>query len=75
MLSQLRNYQEQQEKNETTAFSLLEEEVKHKDITPAGSIEIIPDTGIEVFIAHLIEDDEVKHLAYMAIFSPPPNLG
>jgi hypothetical protein len=72
--AQLRNYNQQEENNPVNAFSIFEEEVKHKDVSSAFSFVLIFSEEIETFVGHLIKDDEVRHLAYLAIFSPPPNL-
>lgn len=57
--------------NTVNAFSFFEEEVKHsgKDrfYLPLAAGEL------ESAVAHLIKDDDVRHLAYIPIFSPPPN--
>lgn len=74
LASQIRNLYEQDQKNEVNAFSFFEEEVKHKELSPGPAIIIAEDEGIETYVGHLIEDDEVRHLAYIPIFSPPPNL-
>lgn len=72
--AQLRTDNQEEENNATNAFSIFEEEVKHKELCPVICMDVIADEGIEVFVAHLIKDDEVRHLAFMPIFSPPPNL-
>lgn len=55
--------------------TLLEEEVKHKAIKehpecPAFDLF----DAIDAAVTHLITDDEVRHLAFLPIFSPPPDL-
>lgn len=72
--SQLFEYQQQEEKNETGAFSLFEEEVKHKESSPTITIILVAEEALEAYIAHLIKDDDVRHLAYLPVFSPPPDL-
>lgn len=70
------NAQQEEDNNPANAFSLLEEEVKHHYhperllISPA-----LEDIGIDAAANHLIKDDEVRHLAFIPIFSPPPNQG
>ena len=64
-----------EESNNVGSMSLLEEELKHKDLTPRICIELSDDASLNSAVAHLIKDDEVRHLAYLAIFSPPPDLG
>jgi hypothetical protein len=72
--SQLQDYSEQEENNESNAFSFLEEEAKHKDFVPFPRFEMVAEEGLEVFVTHLIADDQVRHLAYLPIFSPPPDM-
>jgi hypothetical protein len=55
------------------SFSMFEEEVKHKASTPTIFIELVVEEELTVFVTHLIQDDEIRHLAYMPIFSPPPD--
>ena len=64
----------QEEKNASNSLTLFEEEVKHKEFSPYHSLEFASEESLEVSVAHLIKDDEVRHLAFIAIFSPPPNL-
>ena len=66
--------EQEEDNNPVSTFSLLEEEVKHH-YHPERLLEgIIPeDTGIGAAADHLIKDDEVRHLAFIPIFSPPPN--
>jgi hypothetical protein len=74
MAIQMGNITEEENNNKTNAFSIFEEEVKHKDNAPVQSLDTPAEEPLEVFIAHLIKDDEVRHLAYLPIFSPPPNV-
>lgn len=64
----------EEDNNPVNTFSLLEEEVKHhyhpERLLEGGMPE---DTGIGAAASHLIKDDEVRHLAFIPIFSPPPN--
>ncbi len=60
--------------NPINPFSIFEEEVKHKSCFPVFSFKISNNEGLEDSVAHIITNDEVRHLAYLAIFSPPPNL-
>ena len=64
----------EEESNPIGAASLFEEEVKHKEVSPLAALEIVAEEGLEASVAHLIKDDEVRHLAYLAVFSPPPDL-
>lgn len=67
--------QEQEEENKPfNPFSNFEEELKHKDIYPTSFLNNLFAAGIESSVSHLIKDDEVCHLAYLDIFSPPPDL-
>ncbi len=66
--------EQEEENNPVNPFSIFEEEVKHKECYPTFLFQILDGTGLEVSIAHIIKDDEVRHLAYLAIFSPPPDL-
>jgi hypothetical protein len=64
------------DENNPTTSTLFEEEVKHKDLRERlESLLPIPTPGLDAAITHLIKDDEVRHLAFIAIFSPPPDLG
>ena len=62
--------------NPVNSFSILEEEVKHH-YHPERLLVVPPDTGsgFDPATEHLIKDDEVRHLAYIPIFSPPPDRG
>lgn len=66
--------EEKQDENNPTN-TLFEEEVKHKatkerlDSLLLGLI-----YELDPAISHRITDDEVRHLAFLPIFSPPPNL-
>jgi hypothetical protein len=65
----------QQDSNDFGIFSLLDEEdAKHHHATPSISVILFPVNTMETSVAHLISDDNVRHLAYMPIFSPPPDL-
>lgn len=59
--------------NATNAFSFFEEEVKHSGKDRFYTLPLI-ESELEASVAHLIRDDDVRHLAYIPIFSPPPNL-
>lgn len=66
---------EEEKKNDNNpTTTLFEEEVKHKDIRecacPLPPVNVVQ---VDAAIAHLIKDDEVRHLAYLAIFTPPPD--
>lgn len=66
--------EQEEENNPVNPFSIFEEEVKHKECFPTCCFHLTNDSGLEVSVAHIIKNDEVRHLAYLAIFSPPPNL-
>ncbi len=65
---------QEEENNPINPFSVFEEEVKHKEFYPTFYFHLSNDGGIETSVAHIIKNDEVRRLAYLAIFSPPPNL-
>ncbi|MBV6439268.1 MAG: hypothetical protein DYG98_24175 [Haliscomenobacteraceae bacterium CHB4] len=62
----------QDDNNNISAFSFFEEEVKHSGKERFYPLPL-PENELEVAVAHLIEDDDIRHLAYIPIFSPPPN--
>ncbi len=64
----------QDDNNPTSAFSFFEEEVKHTSGKERIYHLILPGGELETAAEHLIKDDKVRHLAYVPIFSPPPNL-
>lgn len=63
----------QDDNNSISGFSFFEEEVKHTDKDRFHHLSIV-ENELETSVAHLIKDDDVRHLAYIPIFSPPPNL-
>lgn len=70
------NPQQEEDNNPANSFSLLEEEVKHHYYPERFLVDpTMEDTGIDAAAIHLIKDDEVRHLAFIPIFSPPPNQG
>lgn len=73
LISQISDDREQDDNNTINAFSFFEEEVKHSGKDRFYPLPLI-EGELEVAAAHLIEDDDVRHLAYIPIFSPPPNL-
>lgn len=64
--------QNHQDDNTFSAFSVIEEEVKHTNERPEIHV-AFPEIGLNRAIEHLIMDDEVRHLAYIPVFSPPPD--
>ena len=73
LIVQVVNENEQDESNPASAFSFFEEEVKHSDNEHFHHL-VLPEGELEAAVVHLIKDDDVRHLAYIAIFSPPPDL-
>ncbi|MEO6039044.1 MAG: hypothetical protein ABIQ93_11565 [Saprospiraceae bacterium] len=72
MVMQTADEEKQEGKNPTS--TLFEEEVKHKTCeVPITLASLIGDLHLDAAITHRITDDEVRHLAFLAIFSPPPN--
>lgn len=68
------NRQQEEDNNPVNPFSFLEEEVKHHYHPERLLVSTLSeDAGIDVAADHLIKDDEVRHLAFIPIFSPPPN--
>ncbi|HNE29331.1 MAG TPA: hypothetical protein PKL15_13715 [Saprospiraceae bacterium] len=69
------NTQEDDENsNNNPTNTIFEEEVKHKDARERIETALLPlQEELDVQSAHLISDDEVRHLAFLPIFSPPPN--
>lgn len=65
--------EEKQDDNNPTS-TLLEEEVKHKATREQfGCPPFDLFDEIDVAVAHLITDDEVRHLAFLPIFTHPPD--
>lgn len=66
---------EEDNNNKVNPFSTLEEEVKHHNSPERlQAIALLADASIDLAAEHLIKDDEVRHLAFIPIFSPPPDL-
>ncbi|MEO6760627.1 MAG: hypothetical protein ABIO24_14305 [Saprospiraceae bacterium] len=65
---------EKQADNNPTS-TLFEEEVKHKSCETQIVLAPLLDcaSDLDAAITHRITDDDVRHLAFLAIFSPPPN--
>lgn len=66
--------EEKKDDNNPTS-TLFEEEVKHK--ATKERLEFPVSALLEELdpaVVHLITDDNVRHLAFLPIFSPPPNL-
>ncbi len=54
--------------------AFTEEEVKHKNCAEEflfALLAYLPE--LDAAIAHRITDDDVRHLAFLAVFSPPPD--
>lgn len=65
--------EQEEDNNPVNSISLLEEEVKHHNTTERLQFMPVGDTGLDLFTEHLIKDDEVRHLAFIPIFTPPPD--
>lgn len=72
LIDQINNASESDDNNSLNAFSFFEEEVKHQGKDRPFFL-MPPDSEIEAAVAHLIKDDDVRHLAYIPIFTPPPD--
>ena len=74
MTASSNNAEQEEDNNPVNSFSLLEEEVKNHYHPERFLVAPIPEGyGIDAAADHLIKDDEVRHLAFIPIFSPPPN--
>lgn len=63
-----------QEKAADDCFSWLEKEIKfHQGQEQYQLIAIQPISEEQPGQGHLISDDTIRHLAFLPIFSPPPN--
>lgn len=63
----------QDDDNPINPFSIFEEEVKHTN-AHSSILVAIPEPEPNPALKHLVKDDEVRHLAYIPVFSPPPDL-
>lgn len=73
-LTSVSSCEQEEDNNPVNTFSLLEEEVKNHHYPERLLMAVLPeDSGIDAAADHLIKDDEVRHLAFIPIFSPPPN--
>lgn len=63
-----------EESDPFSLYSIIEEESKVKEINTYNPFRLTAESGLETSVAHLIEDEEVRHLAHLDIFSPPPDL-
>ena len=73
-IAQICDQNEQDDNNNSiNAFSFFEEEVKHSGKDRFYPLPLV-EGELEVAVAHLVRDDDVRHLAYIPIFSPPPDL-
>lgn len=64
---------EQDEENAPLTSNLLEEEVKHHQSNPLPPHISPAEDDANCLKAHLIQDDDISVLAFITIFSPPPN--
>ncbi|MBL7804519.1 MAG: hypothetical protein JNL02_12335 [Saprospiraceae bacterium] len=68
------NNQDNDGEDNNPTNTIFEEEVKHKEMRERiETCAIVFEGEVDVRTAHLIFDDEVRHLAFLPIFSPPPN--
>ena len=66
---------EEKKDGNNPSSTLFEEEVKHKTCEePIHFTALIGVFDLDVSITHRITDDDVRHLACLAIFTPPPDL-
>ncbi len=72
LVAQVNDEERQDENNPTSAFSFFEEEVKHHGSEQDARV-MLPEEELDAATSHLIKDDDVRHLAFIPIFSPPPN--
>lgn len=72
LIEQICDEKAQDDNNPINGFSFFEEEVKHTDKDRFHYLPVT-ESELETAAAHLIKDDDVRHLAYIPIFSPPPN--
>lgn len=66
--------EEQDDNSSQNAYSFFEEEVKSTSHKERLQQWFSVSCEVEASVAHLIKDDKVRHLAFIPIFSPPPNL-
>lgn len=71
----VQNTSAEEEEDNNPTNTLFEEEVKHKTLRESLDA-LFPRfvDELDVAVAHRISDDDVRHLAFLPIFSPPPNL-
>ncbi len=75
LLTQRTATDEEKKDDNNPTSTLFEEEVKHKTTKERlefPAIDVLKE--LDSAIVHLITDDDVRHLAFLPIFSPPPNL-
>ena len=72
LIDQVNNASDADDNNSLNSFSFFEEEVKHQGKERLFFL-LLPEYELEAAVAHLIEDDDVRHLAYIPIFTPPPD--
>lgn len=66
--------EQEEDNNPVNSISILEEEVKHHNHSERLQVMVIEmDAGLDLATEHLIKDDEVRHLAFIPIFTPPPD--
>ncbi len=62
------------EDNSNPTNTIFEEEVKHKELKERIEHTMVwVEPELDATVAHLISDDDVRHLAFLPIFTPPPD--
>ena len=70
----LQRFNTADEDNSNPTNTIFEEEVKHKEMKERIEHTIVwVEPELDATAAHLISDDNVRHLAFMPIFTPPPD--
>lgn len=72
LIDQINDISEQDDNNSLNSFSFFEEEVKHQGKERPFFLAPL-ESELEVSASHLIQDDDVRHLAYIPIYTPPPD--
>jgi hypothetical protein len=67
------NSSEEEQKEASWPFS-AEEEAKIKECFNCTDVAGVVFLKLGISIKHRIEDEEVRHLAHLSVFSPPPDL-
>ncbi|MBK9336321.1 MAG: hypothetical protein IPM98_06935 [Lewinellaceae bacterium] len=64
---------QEEENTPAPASNLLEEEAKHHQHHQLPEALVLPDDESSYLKTHRIQDDDILVLAFITIFSPPPN--